>query len=61
MIKAFNDVKRASLPQKDPSLSILDNLSSLQVGHGNTTMKTSSQGLWLGSKTPASAPFSVRS
>lgn len=61
MIQAFNDIKRSSLPKKEgvAGQPYLDNLLALQVGHGNTSMKSNRYGLWLGAKNYNDAPFYV--
>src|SRR3990172_7183776 len=61
MINAFQDVTRKPLPVKEgvAGTPYLDNLLALQIGHGSTTMKGNRNGLWLGAKNYADAPFYV--
>src|SRR3990172_9085317 len=61
MINAFQDVTRKPLPVKEgvAGSPYLDNLLALQIGHGDTTMKGNRNGLWLGAKNYADAPFYV--
>lgn len=61
MIIDYTVVADVPLPQVTgvAGSSYLDNVSALQVGNGNTTMKVNKNGLWMGSKSSSSAPFSV--
>jgi hypothetical protein len=58
---AFNDITRASDPQREgvAGQPYLDNMLSMQIGDGTKVMRADSSGIWLGGKTFATAPFSV--
>lgn len=62
-MKAFIDVPYVEPQVKSGKIGgspYLDNARSLQIGAGNTGMRVQAgQGIWLGSKSFADAPFSV--
>lgn len=61
IIKAFNDIKRKPLPQKEgiAGFDDLRKVSAIQVGTGNRAFKADQSGIWLGANKFADAPFKV--
>lgn len=61
LIKAFNDIRRIPLPEKEgiAGYDDLRTIAALQVGTGNRAFKADQSGIWLGANKFANAPFRV--
>ena len=61
IIRAFNNIKRKRLPEKQgiAGYSDLRSVAAIQVGTGTRAFKADSSGIWLGAHKFANAPFKV--